>query len=567
MKINFKHICIDNFKNIEHLETELCNKTFIYGANETGKTSFADAIFWCLTGKNSLGDSQFHFIPIWKSNVSPSVTIDIEIDDGKTVKPVTLSRIYEAKFNKSKEFTGLYQTVYFINKLKVGPREFDKWVEEHICSSEIFRLIYDVRYFTENISTSGRERPWEAQRRLLFGISNVPEDIVFASMAKNKKRFELLLNGLSRYDNASQYLSFLKSEEKRIENELQQYNVKLETMRAMYSEVNEPNADSKIELIRNEINEKLKGYREEQSEYLKKWDTLVKQKNNLYSQYLDIDARSKKAISDVSSAKEACEGISIYCPACGQYMPSERIETQRNELQNRITELENERISLEEKRDEIKGKLIKVQKKLSELKQPEAHENGIKELQDQITILSQETAKLAVNRKIKKDSNEIKEKTKKLLDERAENTRLLDLCKDFIDVKCKYTEKKVNDLFDGIEFKMFRKNKTNDEIRECCDIFWNGIPYESLSYSTKFIVSMKIALGFQNFYGIEFPIIIDNAESIDVGQDIPVQTIFLIKREENCKCGSETGRKEKDGMWTCKKCENRFMKTLEIVTK
>lgn len=143
---------------------------------------------------------------------------------------------------------------------------------------------------------------------------------------------------------------------------------------------------------------------------------------------------------------------------------------------------------------------------------------------------------------------------------------MIDLCNEFIDAKCKMASKKINDMFEGVHFELFSKNKTNGEIRPCCDIFWHDTPYESLSYSTKFIVSMKIALAFQRFYGVEMPLIVDNAESIDSPNDFGTQAIFLTKRDELCSCGGATGRKEADGMWTCKKCGNRFHKKLEIVT-
>ena len=115
---------------------------------------------------------------------------------------------------------------------------------------------------------------------------------------------------------------------------------------------------------------------------------------------------------------------------------------------------------------------------------------------------------------------------------------------------------------------MFKFNKTNGEMKECCDIFFNGVPYQSLSYSTKFYVSLKIALGFQKFYKVSMPVVVDNAESIDCLEQIDVQTIELRKVEELCpKCSvGRTGRRGSDGMWVCKTCGHKFFKSLEILT-
>lgn len=566
MKIKFKSIKIENFKAIELLETDFANKTYVYGANETGKTSFADAISWCLTGKNSLGDSQFNFLPIGKNEVSPSVTLDIEIQDEKNVKPVTLTRIYQAKINRSKEFTGEYSTIYFINKLKVGPKEFERWVEDHICTPEIFRLIHDVRYFTENIATSGRERPWEAQRRLLFTIAGINTDIIFAGTAKNKKRFGILLDGLGRYDNANQYLSFLKSEEKRIESAIQQNNLKLETMSSMYSTVDDTDVNSKIKTLKNELESKSKEFNDAQAEYSKRGEELLKERNRLYSECNDITVKARTVVSDLKTKEDALTKISIQCPTCGQYIPTEIIDAEREKIREEIDDLKNRHKKLKKKYLESKAQLEKTEKESLDLKQPVFSEE-LKIIQEKIDSLTREYIKFRMNQKLEKDTKDIKAKNKILLDERARNAQLLDLCKEFIDAKCKCAEKKINDLFDGIEFKMFRQNKTNGDIKECCDIYWNNTPYSSLSYSTKFVVSMKIALAFQKFYGVEMPLIVDNAESINFADEFTVQSILLTKREEYCKCGSETERKSADGMWTCKKCKNRFRKTLEIITE
>lgn len=440
MKITFKRIKIENFKNLEHLETEFGNKTYIYGANETGKTTFADAISYVLTGKNSFGESQFEFIPVGSVGLSPKVVLELELQDKKKFaylggkKFVTLVRIYQAKKNKNGNFTGEYQTVCHIDGLKVGPKEYEKWIEEHICNSEIFRLIHDVRYFTENISTNGKERTWEAQRRLLFSICCMKSDI---DMAKYKKRFSDIVEGLQQYDDVNQYLEKLKSDEKNI-------NFTIESANDIIREINE-----------------------------------------------DFDADKNEP--NVPKRK--------YCKYCGSVISTQMISRQVNDM-NLVTKLHN---SVTDK-----------------------------------------------------------------LEERAQIRRKIDICKDLIELKCKLAQKKVNEMLDGVQVEFFKKNKTNGEMKDCLNLYWNGVPYQSLSYSTKFIVSMKIALAFQKFYGISMPVIIDNAESIDC-IDIPIQSIVLYKRNvegcPNCNCINSTGRKENDGLWTCFICGHRFKKTLEIKTE
>lgn len=623
MKIKFTSIKIENFKSIDLLETKFGEKTLVYGANETGKTSFADAISWCLTGKNSLGDSQFNFVPIEKSGVSPSVTLEIGIEDKGNVNHTILQRVYQAKQNKSKEYTGEYQTVCYVNKLKVGVKEFEGLISIHICDSEIFRLIHDVRYFTENIATNGRERPWEAQRRLLFSIIGVKADIDFA---RSKKRFEPILEGLQKYDTASQYLNYLKSEEKRLVDEIRYHNARIESSRSLLedNEDCDEDIDSKIAELRKNVdeldnqieedakrlreerdkklaelnsiyNEKVAEFNKKQEEYSKKLNELNKRRKVLSENNLYLHTALSETKIDLKNAQEDYANINIQCPTCGQYMPTEMVEEKKNELESLIKELQEkvDRISVDGKNTE--RELSEVEKELSALTAP-TYPEELRDIQEQITdtrmmettsasgrliakmreqlienlnTLIKKQSTFEKNKNIKKQIASIETLVSELLDSRAENSRMMDLVKEFIDAKCKYAEKKINELVLGVEFKLFRKNKTNEEIQSCCDLYWNGTPYASLSYSTKFIVSMNIALAFQKHYKVEMPILVDNAESINFSDDIPTQSILLVKREEYCTCGymGETTRKEKDGLWTCKKCGKRFKKTLEIVTE
>lgn len=570
MKINFYSIKIENFKNFSDLETKFGNKTYVYGANETGKTSFADAISWCLTGKSSLGDSQFEFLPLQNQSSSPSVALELEIDDGKKKQKVTLKRIYIAKLNKEKEYVGEHQTVCYINGLKIGVKEFDKWIEEHICSHEIFRLIHDVRYFTENISTNGKERPWETQRRLLFSISGIKPDLEFL---RSKKRFKPILDGVEKYDTANQYITFLKSEEKRITDEIKYLDGRISIATSMIENVDDcVEIDTQIERLRKEKEQLKIEIEQSESQSLNGYDRLCTEQSRILSELSTIRSELTVFDHDLKVQKEALENIFVQCPVCGQYMPVELVEDKKKEISSKISsiKLDIKKKELEEK--DIMRELHIVSNKIGEFKrnndstlQNVELRNRLKEIEHDLSNFLEKKEIILKNEKIKETIKHSEEKIKCDLDLKAENSRLIDLCKDFIDTKCKYAEKKVNEMFDGITIRMFRKNKTNDEIVPCCDIYWNGIPYRSLSYSTKFLVSMKIALAFQKFYKVEMPIIIDNAESINLCQEVPVQSIFLVKEEEYCECSGETGRKELDGLWTCKSCGKRFEKKLEIM--
>lgn len=631
MKITFKHIKIENFKNIQSLEFDFGNKTFIYGANETGKTTVADAIAYVLTGKNSLGESQFIYLPIGKTGLSPTVVLTVEMDSGKSAQQYVLSRTYQAKQNRAKEFTGEYQTMCFINGLKIGPKDFDKWIEEYICKPEIFRLIHDVRYFTENIATTGKERPWEAQRRLLFTLANVKSDSDFA---RSKKRYEPIAMTLGGYDSANQYLEYLQSRERNIENmreetdqeiarltdmildagtnkteeeikaEIAEFIAQKESIERVAMEkataeyvAKEKERNTKLSELTESLEKLNKAFSDSQEAYISAVTELNKERSEKSAESMKAQTQLVIDKNSLSSLEKRLEMSSKTCPTCGQTIPDELFEKEQKELRDCVKKYKKSIAFLNQKIADTKKALADIEEKYKSIETPKQSNElsmiklQISELRKEnrpmwsvtlnpddtekvhaieynIQNLNEEKAKAVRVTQLKAKKKEQEEELKKILDERADNRRLIDLCVEFISEKAKYAINKINKMFDGIQFEVFSQNKTNDEIRNCCNIFWNGVPYESLSYSTKFIVSMNIALAFQRGYSVSMPIVCDNAESIDFSDAIPVQSILLVKRDELCpNCGSETGRKEDYGMWKCKKCGNMFRKSLEIKTK
>lgn len=624
MRIKFKHIKIENFKNIQLLETDFSDKTIVSGANETGKTTFADAIFYVLTGKSSLGDSQFNIISIGSVGVSPKVELTVEIEDNGETRTTVLSREYKAKQNRAREFDGTYQTICYIGGLKVGVKEFENWITEHICNAEVFRLITDTRFFTENIATNGREKAWEAQRRLLFNLCMVPHD---EELVRADERYEDIVDGVINSFGLNTYLRTLKQEESVIEGDIEHTNSEIkraEKMKQLSSDCDATSIVSEIADTQKQIvglEQKNTEYREKQEKKNKnllakeyselekalnrvecdfaiengKWEDekskLTKYISELYyrcdsleTNLADINSKISGTNKDIEKAKRL---ELVACPTCGQYITEDCLKERMNgligdkeKIENTLRNLLDELKKKEKERDnicdnppvepkeiaEIKEKMKKLISEQRPIVDLENFEEDKNKLYGKIAELQEKRANALVSVGFANTVNLCKEELRKLVAERAETRYKIDLCKELIDKKCDMITDKVNSMFNGVEFKFFEKNKTNDEIRDCCNIYFNGVPYESLSYSTKFFVGLQIALGFQKMCNVSMPVVIDNAESIDIGMDIPVQSIMLVKKQKKCpNCGGiKHSRKNEDGTWTCYECRETFKKTLDI---
>lgn len=600
MRIKFEKLIIENFKGIKWLEIKFgSQQTTVYGANETGKTTVADAIAYVLTGKNSLGESTFEILPIGKENVTASAVLDLVLDDGTREKPVQLSRSYAAQFNRNKEYTGEHKTVCTINGIATGPRDFDKWIADNICQPEIFRLIHDVKYFTENIQGNGKEKAWEAQRRLIMSVCGGEDDYTYA---QSKDSYKELLDGLARYDSASQYLVYLKSKEKDLEKAITEHNgsiafvenvvnnrsernpseiqTEIDTFSNEFCEI-QNSLDNLTEDKRQEIVAKSQKIKAEYQRQVDQFEAMRKEINDKhYRISVDMQALANNKIILESRLKQLNSNDGL-CKTCGQLLPKEAVQKNQDEakeLSNEIANIDKEIASLKQKLNALPTKIQAVEypEELDKLNNEaiDLHkdiENSpaskkMEEIRLRIEDLTLELSRANEVEKLKKEIEERKEFLKAALDDRATIRKMIDLCSQFIQDKCNAVTEKINGMFEGITFNMFHFNKTNDEMKECCDIFFNGVPYQSLSYSTKFYVSLQIALGFQKIYDIYMPVVIDNAESIDIADDFGVQMIKLEKKEELCpKCGMwHTGRKNPDGTWICLTCGNTFVKTLEI---
>lgn len=566
--LTIKKITIDNFKNIKHLEQELGQTVTVYGANETGKTTFADAISWCLTGKNSLGEANPNIIPGSNPESSPSVLLEVELAGDSEVKTVTLQREYAAKFNKAKEYTGEHQVVCRVNSVKSTVKEFDTWIDTHICNREIFRLVHDVRYFAENLVPSNKEKVWEIQRRLLFSVCGVKSDI---ELAKKRKKFAPLLDNIGNYDTANQYLAYLKANQKAIITEIAECETKLnvydELLAAMPKGLSGAEIEKQIDELSNEGAAKFSGWKQAHNE----WTAKKRELTNTLTQFAADKAYKAGQLQVVTDGIKSCEEmisgdkIKTVCSACGAALSAEKIAKQKATAKEKLATLKEDFARLREELNHIEAQVFDVKKQLDGLTEPEAPAER-NDYAQRLLALKEQLAKFEEQEKYKVLVAETENKRAVSVEQRSYAQSQIDLCRELIDYKCEQATKSINDKFNGVTFELFRQNKTNDEVRECCDIYWQGIPYAGLSYSAKFIVGLNIALAFQQHYGVQVPLIVDNAESIDFNaKELAQQVIMLIKKDEICpECGGVTGRKQADGKWYCQRCTSEVEKALHF---
>ena len=677
MRFTLRKISLNNFKGFEKMDVEFSpESTLIEGDNETGKTTLYDAFCYCLSKKSSDGSTDFGIKPNFATEiVSPSVEVEAEIDE----KPVTLKRVYQAKFTRDKKFSG-YKTECFINGIPTGIKEFERYIADSVGEEEVFKLLTFPNYFTELMTTANGETVSQRQCKALKHMANVESD---KSIAESEEAFQPLLGLLKRYDSVDDIQKFYKSEVKRIHQQIDDIPIRVEQQAKNILKVEKSEAElntmlssvsAKIDALRtqsaptpesmsqvNSIKEQLESARQELAEAQNKESRLMFDEKNQYIEQLseirNSEHKNNRKVSDIESQIKSflvridgltaskniksdriredsgeLEGFNnsdaYICPTCGSRLESdnptskdlkrkhetlkktihelhveiESIEKEIEESQNAIDDLSVKKADLQKElgglaeseaklqeeyksrvesiketvADEIQSKRSTVDFLEKELKAANARcDEELKrkfseiayeqaKVEDEKQKILLELNKIDSNRRCQKMIEELEESRDKYSAELDTAQMYLDLSEEFIKKRSKLLEDAVNKLFDNVRFKFTREAKSG-KVSESCIPTFNGQNYQDLSASTKLICNLDIVKGFQRYYNAYLPLFIDNAEGITETLDCDTQTVLLSVKKEVCpKCGGETGRKQENGFWKCKKCGYEFKKHFEV---
>lgn len=283
----------------------------------------------------------------------------------------------------------------------------------------------------------------------------------------------------------------------------------------------------------------------------------------------------EKVRADWKKAKElAFDESSINCPMCGQKLPEDKIESMRAEFDERkaknLKELEDKGNALSSTSKELKQAIEDKKKEIIDL------EAELKELTEKCDIVAKELGKVPTDvdmtgnseyqalkakieekekaladendtseliRKLKNERNELlrqvssvdtkielgvannkriddsiadlEDKRKDLNQEIADWERKLDLLKEFTRKKNELLQLDVNRYLDFATAKLFMP-LLNGDTEECCDFVYNGEAYaRNLNHGARMLTEVDICRAFQKVANVNFPIIIDDTESVD----------------------------------------------------
>lgn len=369
---------IQNFKGCKDRKIEFGDKTRIFGANATGKTTIFDAFTWLLFGKDSLGSSDFDIRPLnadgnMINNIEISVEAKISVDgDEYDLKKVQKQNWVKKRGTDTREFQGNVNE-FEINGYPKAQKEFKEFISG-IVKEDVFNLITNPSAFNA--------LHWEEQREILMKIVGCPSNVEIAKtfgekyallipelkiastddiLKKYKKaRIELKKDEKelpSRIDEASKSLVIadvgaLEIEKlakevalQKVEDELSGGNGKLEEINSKRQEI--MNLKFRISEIQNEENQKLfdksKALRDD---LISKEDTLRSVKREIAennSEIKTVHSKYEWAVKEVKRLQEEWKAEKVkkfpemipmepipdsasVCPTCGQNLPEDVIQ-------------------------------------------------------------------------------------------------------------------------------------------------------------------------------------------------------------------------------------------------
>lgn len=130
--------------------------------------------------------------------------------------------------------------------------------------------------------------------------------------------------------------------------------------------------------------------------------------------------------------------------------------------------------------------------------------------------------------------DELKEEQRNVGQLLADCQKELDLLRDFQKAKCDMLTDKINSMFKFVKWRLFKQNLTDDNFQEVCEPMIENEPYgRRLNHGSRALAELDICNTFQNIYGVNLPIFIDDSESLSsdtidkISSSFDKQMIFL----------------------------------------
>lgn len=539
--LRFNELILKDFKGQRDYSIKFDkNLTAIVGENGTGKTTILDALFWVFFGKDSQGAKKFDLFPLDENedlipDTRPAVKLILSIDNTK----LELIRMQSGSATK-----------LFINNEPKKAKEFKEFVDDIVSEKMFMTLINPVFY--------GNQLKWQEQKKLVLNTLTV-EDVIIKMPKYTSIHGDVVKNGIdATLDAYKTQLNSLTTRKTKAQGALEQSKSRL--------------GDNKLDSNKEELIKQRDALKDQISTIESSFDSVIQIKNREVELKGQIQVHKNKKSSDINSIRNNIDGLNSQkdymmkeykkymtelndvdevCSMCGAQLNADKILDQRAKIQTKIDNIiekgktfKSQIQAQEEKLSQTEAMEYIPQNLLAELeqvkKQIEANEKTVdteklKSLREQHKELD---SKIRQYDRIQEDMDEVKANKRKVvqLTEELEDCEILiETAKEYHQEYSQLVADKLNAEFENVKIKTFIVQK-NGDIKETFDITMNGVPYKSLNSAGKIIAGVELIGLISKSLHINFPIVIDNKESITRDFDIDNQLITM-----SVKAGADLG--------------------------
>ena len=191
MNVKLQKIDIVNFKGFRKKTFDFDGNVTISGRNASGKSTIADAFYWCLFGTDANQSTKLTVKRVENGrevlNETHSVRLTMRIDDVQKIYERQLLEVWTRPAGTEEKTLTAHKTRCLINDCEVTLSAFDKEISTLICSKDLF-------YTLSNPATFAALKT-DQQRAILFKLSTVK----LSDIAQTKDEYKRLFDELKGY--------------------------------------------------------------------------------------------------------------------------------------------------------------------------------------------------------------------------------------------------------------------------------------------------------------------------------------------------------------------------------
>ncbi|MDK8641308.1 AAA family ATPase [Niallia taxi] len=474
--IKFLQLALENVKSHRNLTVDFGERTDLTGDNGMGKSTIPQSISYALYNIDANG-SKLDPTPITYDADITKASLLLEVDG----KQLLLTR--SLKKGKAQ---------CYVNEVPTSATKFNELVSE-LFDKDLFLSLFNPNYFFT--------MHWEKQRAMLLQYISAPlkKEVLKHVAEEQAKHLEPLLKKHSIEDLKELH----KDKKKTLDKKYIAAQSKTKTLKEQL-EYHAPKVP--LESLKAELKPLLK-QRKELDEINDSASDVNGRINVLHNQINNLNKERDSMKADWAVLKnEQPEG---HCRVCKQPLQDEALEAARDDIQQRTDNFKSTF-------NDVIAQRTKMEEELKTLEYIDVSEQRAKliDLQSQIEPIEKEIAKHREYEYYLKQVEQASAEEKECLELLNESIFILDTIKDFKAKEAELQGEKVQALFTTLSVRLFKKNKTDGEIKPDFEIEMDGKPYSKLSLSETIRAGLELRDVLSEQSELIAPVFIDNAESI-----------------------------------------------------